>query len=251
MRSRDPLGRVARNLMIALVVLGLPGQLVAQAATRALATRAQLEQLLATGKDGKGGLSDRERAKLKTRLEEGDFQTGDRLILKVANDTALSDTFTVRAGPGVDLPNMDPLSLKGVLRSELQDRVQQYLKKYIREPQVEATSLIRIGILGGVVRPGYYNVAPDRPMGEIIEIGGGVAPDGELKKASIQRDGAERWSKEDVRFAMSRGMSLDELGVQGGDEFTVGRRSAGAGPTLAIITGVVGLAATIVLLARN
>lgn len=232
-----------------LVVVATPAQ--AQAGPRTLATRQELEALVASGHPGKGPLAQREREGILTRLNAGDFQPGDRLILRVVGDTSLTDTFTVRAGQEVPLPGLDPLPLKGVLRSELQQRMEQFLARYLRAPQVQTTSLIRLGLLGGVARPGYYSVAPDMPLGEVIPALGGIAPDGELKKASIVRNGKELWSREEVRQAMGRGSSLDQLGLQSGDEITVGRRSAGIGQPLAIVTGAVGLVATIVLITRN
>ena len=50
---------------------------------------------------------------------------------------------------------------------------------------------------------------------------------------------------------MASGKSLDVLGLQGGDEIQVGHRGQGFGSTLAIITGVVTLGATIILLTRH
>jgi protein involved in polysaccharide export with SLBB domain len=219
---------------------------------RALATREDLEGLLAAANQGSGPrLTDRERQILEHRLQEGDFRVGDRLVVSVAGEKALSDTFTVRSGQMLVLPDMAPLSLHGVLRSELRDKLQPHVSQYIREPTVGAEALLRIGILGSVARPGYYNVRADQPLGDVLSVAGGLATEADLGKAVILRDGSEYWPREEVRRAMASGKSLDVVGLQSGDEIQIGRRGAGFGSTLAIITGVVTLGATIILLTRH
>jgi protein involved in polysaccharide export with SLBB domain len=216
---------------------------------RALASREDLEGLLAAANQGSGPrLTAQERQVIEHRLQEGDFRVGDRLVVEVAGEKALSDTFTVRAEQMLVLPDMAPLPLRGVLRSELQDKLQAHVSQYIRDPTVTAEALIRIGILGSVARPGYYNVRADQPLGDMLGVAGGLAGDADLGKARVLRDGNEYWPREQVRQAMASGKSLDVLGLQGGDEIQIGRRGQGFGATLAIIAGVASLATTIILI---
>jgi hypothetical protein len=219
---------------------------------RALATREDLEKSLAAAAQGTGQrISDRDRQVLEHRLKEGDFQVGDRLVVTVQGEKALSDTFTVRAEQMLVLPDMPPLSLHGVLRSELQDRLLAHVSQYIRSPDVTAEALLRIGVLGAVVRPGYYNVRAAQPLGDMLTVAGGLSAEADLGKAQILRDGKEYWPRDDVRRAMASGQSLDLLGLKGGDEFMIGRRGGGIGPTVAILGGLATLVTTIVLVSRN
>jgi hypothetical protein len=242
-------------VLLVVMVMGVVPSLAAQGemlVNRALATREDLEGLLAAARQGSGPkLSTRERQVVEHRLQEGDFLVGDRLVVTVEGEKALSDTFTVRAGQTLVLPDMAPLPLHGVLRSELQNKLQSHVSQYIRNPTATAEALIRIGILGSVARPGYYNVRADQPLGDMLGVAGGLAGDADLGKARILRDGNEFWPREEVRRAMASGKSLDVLGLQGGDEIQVGHRGQGFGSTLAIITGVVTLGATIILLTRH
>jgi protein involved in polysaccharide export with SLBB domain len=243
-----------RAVLAITMVFSLSSPAVAQGpvpVNRALATREDLRgALAAAGKAGSPKLSARDRETIERRLQEGDFQPGDRLVLSVLEEKALSDTFTVRADQILVLPDMEPLSLRGVLRSELQDKLLAHISQYIRNPNVTAEALLRIGILGSVLRPGYYNLRADIPLGDVPSVAGGFAPDADLGKARILRDGKEYWPRDDVRRAMASGRSLDVMGLKGGDEFQVGRHGAGFGATLAIVTGVATLATTILLLAR-
>src|SRR5687768_2701497 len=47
-----------------------------------------------------------EATELRERLRDGDFQVGDRIVLSVRGDSALTDTFVVRAGRTLSLPNV-------------------------------------------------------------------------------------------------------------------------------------------------
>jgi len=216
---------------------------------RALATREDLQAALATaGKTSGPKLSDRDRQTLEQRLEEGDFRMGDRLVVRVQSETTLTDTFTVRAQQILLLPDMAPLSLHGVLRSELEAKLLEHVSLYIRSPTLTAEALLRVGVLGAVVRPGYYNVPADQALGDLPAVAAGLAADADLGKIQVLRDGKEYWPKSDVRRAMASGQSLDVLGLKGGDEFVVGRRGAGIGPTIVVLSGVVTLATTAILL---
>src|ERR1043166_2314097 len=44
---------------------------------------------------------------IRERLENGDFNVGDRIALRVANVPSLTDTFTVRGGRVLELPDID------------------------------------------------------------------------------------------------------------------------------------------------
>ena len=63
-------------------------------------------------------------AAIRARLTAGDFQPGDRIILTYFSDVIHTDTLIVREGRVVDLlATKTVLSLQGVLRSELKDRL--------------------------------------------------------------------------------------------------------------------------------
>src|SRR5207249_6695292 len=86
------------------------------------------------------------------------FQAGDRILLHVEGDSALSDTFTVVAGPALRLPEIGEISLAGVPRANLEAHLTRELGRFIKDPVVQARALIRVSVLGEVTRPGYYAV---------------------------------------------------------------------------------------------
>lgn len=159
---------------------------------------------------------------LKTRLEHGDFQEGDRIVMVMRNNPALTDTITVRAGKTLELPQMDPLSLEGVLRSELTDRLTKHVAKFLRDPSLTATPLVRLAVIGHVGRPGFYYVPADALLSDVIMKAGGPTPDGDLAKVEVRRGTDVVWHEDDVRTALADGLSVDRLHLRAGDELSVG-----------------------------
>jgi len=172
-------------------------------------------------------LRDRARAEgslVRARLDNGDYQVGDRIVLAVANETALSDTFTVAQGRLLELGELADLPLTGVLRSELEDRVRAHLRQYLRDPSVRALSLIRVSVEGGVARPGFYVIPSQTPLADVVMAAGGPASDGQIQDLIVQRGELALVSTDEVRAALADGTTLDQLNLRAGDRIVVPRR---------------------------
>jgi polysaccharide export outer membrane protein len=169
----------------------------------------------------------REAAALRTRLEQGDFQTGDRLLLTVEGEEALSDSFTVEQGPAVFLPTAGRVSLAGVLRSEVESHLTRELTQFIRDPEVRARTTIRITVTGEVGQPGFRTVGSDQLVTDVLAESGQVTRDADLGKIRIERGNQVVWDSEALGPEIVEGRTLDQLGVRAGDRLVVGKRSAG------------------------
>ena len=179
---------------------------------------------------------------MRLRLTEGDFQVGDRIVLSVAGDSTLADTITVRAGPVLPLGHYGDVSLRGVLRQELVQHLTTVLDRYIRTPDVEALTLVRVAIVGWVVRPGYYHIPADALMSDLVMLAGGPTTEGDLTRISVRRDASELITTQSVRGAVAAGRTVTDLGLRAGNEIMIGerkRRSIGAvAPILSVLTAV-------------
>src|SRR2546423_4137363 len=102
------------------------------------------------------------------------FQVGDRILLHVEGDSALSDTFTVVAGPALRLPAIGEISLAGVRRTDLEAHLTRELGRYIQDPGGQARALIRVSLLGEVVRPGYHALPVDMVLADALMVAGGA-----------------------------------------------------------------------------
>jgi protein involved in polysaccharide export with SLBB domain len=165
-----------------------------------------------------------EAAAVRARLRDGDFRVGDAIVLNVVNVPQFSDTFPVRAGVVIQLPEVAPIPLSGVLRSELEPHLRRYIGRYVINPTVEAYSLVRVAVAGAVARPGFYEVRPDAPVSEAVMSAGGLAPLGDATKMSVRRAGHVVIPEDALRTSMATGATLDDLNIRPGDELRVGDR---------------------------
>jgi hypothetical protein len=208
-------------------------------ASRNFETRTELEaQAIAADAGGR----ESEARLIRHRLERGDFQDGDRILLTVQGSGGFSDTLTVRAGRQLELPQLAPLPLGGVLRSELLARLSAHLSQFLRNPVVTVRPLLRVGILGHVMRPGYYYTSADLPISDVLMTAGGPAPDADVSKVSVRRGGQIIIDERATRSAFSAGRSLDMLHMQAGDEIQVGKERQFNWPIIvSSVTGLLGV----------
>lgn len=228
--------RVARALLV-LAALAI-GNSAATAQTGAeptdaqAQTRTEVEALVTLAeRDAATAKSDSVRAvkkataeALRSRLRDGDFEVGDRIILRVSGVPALSDTFTVAAGRVLHLPDIGDVPLTGVLRSELQPYLQRQIARYVINPTVEARSLMRVSVLGAVEKPGFYAVPPDMLVGDALMVAGGLAKEADVRKTIVRRGSTEVWTRNRLHSAILSGLTVEQLRLQPGDEIVVGER---------------------------
>ncbi len=156
----------------------------------------------------------------------GDFQPGDRILLRVEGDSALSDTFTVVAGPALRLPAIGEIPLGGVRRADLETHLTRELSRYLKDPVVHARALIRVSVLGEVVRPGFYAVPLDLVLADALMAAGGPTQDARVDRLRIVRGQSALWAGAPLQSQMARGATLEQLGIRAGDRIEVpgGRR---------------------------
>ncbi len=241
------LGRWPAGAALALfLVAGLPAVGAAQQggpdAARPLATRTELEGYLARMtpalRNSSAGRT------IQDRLTNGDLQAGDKVLLHVAGDSSLSGTFTIRPDRTLVLPSLQPITVNGVLRSELEDHLRREVGRFLREPVVQASSQIRLAVVGEVARPGFLDLSPESRASEVIVAAGGLTGGGDLYKTVVRRNGEILYDKDAVRDVFAKGVSLDQMNLHSGDEIVVGRRKQGTN-VLAVVGALGGASALI------
>lgn len=186
----------------------------------------------------------RDLASLRARLEDGDFHVGDQLIVTVSRDDVQVDTATVRDGKMVSFAALPDVSLAGLLRSEVQARLQAHLDRYRKEFSVRVNLLTRLQVAGQVARPGFYSISPDRPVSEVIMLAGGPTPLSKLDQVSIRRDRRLIVKASQWRDAVKSGTTIAQLGLQPGDEIAIAGRRQGIGPVQIIQIGFLTISGT-------
>lgn len=158
---------------------------------------------------------------MQNRLEEGDFRPGDQIGLLVEGEPDFPDTVVVEAGPSILLPNVGSVSLKGVLRSELQDHLTRELGRYLRDPVLRVWPTIRLTVRGRVGQPGFYTFPAALPLGNAIMQAGGPDADANMEKITVLRGEDVVLDSDAVETAIAQGRTFDQLGLRPGDEINV------------------------------
>lgn len=224
------------------------------------ATRAQLQALAVTTDQEAAANTDpairqqkqMQAATIRTRLRDGDFDVGDRVFLTIRTDSMVNDTVVVRAGRMIRLPNLPDISLAGVLRSELQDYLTTQLARYIKRPEVQTTSLVRVAVMGAVSKPGFYQLPADIALADAIMIAGGPTSNADVDRTQVKRGNDVVYSSTLLGQEVAKGATLDQLNIRPGDQILIGERHKTNWGLVASIVGIsAGLISTAVVLSRH
>lgn len=217
------------GVIAALAAAATTGALEAQSAAgthRRLATRDDLKVALQAAERAASASEPKERQKherdaaaIRSRLESGDFLPGHRILLQVSGgDSVLSDTFTVRMDQRLALPRMGDIALRGVLDSELEPHLTREISRYIRQPIVTATGLIRVQVTGGIGRPGFHVVPGEMTVTDLIMAAGGPVAGVNLRSTQVRRGSETVADAKAFTSMMQLGMTVSAMGLRDGDE---------------------------------
>ncbi len=180
---------------------------------------------------------------IRDRLEEGDFRPGDEIKVTVLMEPGLSATYTVTSFRTIILPGNTEISVRKVLRSEIQGYLTKELTRVVNDPSVTAEPSIRLSIFGGVGHPGFYNAPANLPLSLFMQrpdMGGGPANNVQLKKSQVIRNGIVVVDGPEFAAAIYAGSTLDQLNIQAGDVVQVAIKPA-SGLFWRIVGGVTAL----------
>ena len=163
-------------------------------------------------------------APLRAQQEDPYLRAGDRILLRVTGEPQLTDTFTVIPGPAIDLPTLGTVPLAGVRRDSVEAHLTTFLARYLRDPQVRAVVLLRLGVAGEVVRPGFYALPSTAVLEDLIMAAGGMTQNARLDKAKLVRDEDVVLHPDEVRRSIASGETLAAIGLHSGDALQIPRR---------------------------
>lgn len=248
------LGRCTAALWLVCVAIGSANAQSSLGEMRRTMTRAELENALASIDKLSASTSDKkvkeqmmvEAAAIRERLRVGDFYPGDRIVVRVLNDTTVSDTFTVKQGRIIEFQSIPQLSLAGVLDSELLTTVKTHIAKYLRDPDVAVTPLVRLQMSGGIAQPGWHQFPTDQTLSDAIMSVGGPTQTAEIQKSDIVRGGRVIIDRSATARALRLGKTIGDLGLRDGDELRIAEKlSANSGRLWAILPLVTSILLTI------
>jgi len=179
--------------------------------------------------------SAQEAATIRRRLSEGDFRVGDRIFVEIDGSVPdgiqgastpvaeLRDTVTVMDGARITVRNIGEVSLAGVLRSELQVRVNAAVNEVILNSRANTRPLVRLAVFGAVSRPGFYTVPLETRVDDLVMLAGGPAPEALMNSMRFQRGDTAVLDAEELRGIIASGKVIGELGLHEGDQLMIDR----------------------------
>jgi protein involved in polysaccharide export with SLBB domain len=199
-----------------------------------LATRAELEARLQSVARASASTAygDRLRARVATegtsiqrRLADGDFRVGDRIAVRVEGSLPLSDTLTVLDGRRLVLPQLGEVSLAGVLRSELDSKLLDFVRLTVLDATVNARPLVRMAVFGPVTNPGYHAVPMETRLDELLASAGGPTGEADPATLRVMRGESIVLDDKEVASAIVEGRAIGSLGLREGDQLVLRPRS--------------------------
>jgi len=242
-------------LLIALLFSGARARLSAQERGPGMESRAELSAMLdslrtrtAVGDDQAQERTRERIAAIERRLRVGDFLPGDVVGLDVSGQPSWTGSFPVQQDQMLELPELDPIPLAGVLYSEVEATIRDALAEVLRTPRVKVHPLMRVAVVGEVGAPGFYDVPPSTFLSDLITAAGGPTNAARMDKVALRRQGKTIAEGQQLSYG---GLTLRDAGVLGGDEFYIPARGTGFMGGVRNFSILLGTVATITLIATR
>lgn len=151
------------------------------------------------------------------------FQPGDAVRIRVwelyqeqTQAFHLSGDYPINQDGFIIMPLLGEIKVQGLTVNECMNVLTEKLKMYLHNPYVEVRPLIRIVMQGAFNRPGSYRVDPSASLWDLVAEAGGPAANCDLRKMVVERGG--KVVIKDVLQSFENGYSLDEIGIESGDQ---------------------------------
>jgi protein involved in polysaccharide export with SLBB domain len=93
---------------------------------------------------------------------------------------------------------------------------------------VRTRALVRIGVIGAVRAPGFHYVPADGQVADPITVAGGYTPAANQPEQRVERNGQPILAGQALDRALQTGLTLDQAGLQSGDQFVIPEKSTGS-----------------------
>jgi len=169
------------------------------------------------------------------------LRPGDLIRLQVFRQPEFSGEFIVSPEGTIQHPLLNTVSVVGVPRSTIRERIRQALSRFEREPNFVFDYLYRVAVGGEVRIPNLYNLTPETTVSQAIAAAGGVGESGRLDRVHVLRDGR------DLLVDLQRPDSdAAAMRIRSGDQIRVGRRTNVVrdfvGPFASILSAIAAIA---------
>ena len=154
------------------------------------------------------------------QADSAHLRPGDAIRLTVWRQPEFSGEFPVSAEGTVQHPLLSHVSVVGVPRSVIRQRLEEALSRYGRDPQFVFDFLYRVAVSGEVRLPNLYTLIPETTIGQAVAAAGGITEFGRTDNVRVIRAGqviVVNLKRPDPEVA--------EMRIRSGDQIRVSRRT--------------------------
>lgn len=158
------------------------------------------------------------------------FQPGDAVRIQIfelyqqqVRDLNLSNDYPINPNGSIVMPIIGEVKVKDYTVYEVMTNLQKRFSEHIKNPYVHVRPLIRITLQGAFNKPGAYHVDPSSSLWSVVELAGGPTGNCDLSRMRVERGG--KVVIEDVLKAFEQGVSLEEVGIESGDQLVAPTRN--------------------------
>ena len=144
---------------------------------------------------------------------------GDALDVVYFGREELSGQFPIDQDGTIHYPLAGRVEVGGMSGEEAADTLRERMRVFFNDPELSATPLLRVNVLGAVVRPGLYPMNPTLNIFDAIGTAGGPTREADFERILLVRGGD--YYVVDTRRTLQLGRSLSQIGIQSGDVIVV------------------------------
>lgn len=177
---------------------------------------------------------------------------GDVLEIVFFGREELSGQFPIDEAGQIQYPLVGRVTVEGLTGDQAAAALREALSTQFNNPEVSVMPLIRVNVLGAVMRPGLYPLNPTYNVFDAIGAAGGPARDADFEEIGLVRGGD--YFVLDTRETLQLGRSLAQMGIQSGDIIIVPDRPRTLQTAAAISSFVavaIALLNTVLILSRD
>ncbi len=145
--------------------------------------------------------------------------TGDVLRIVFFGRQELSGEFPIDEAGDIQYPLVGRVEMAGLTGEQAVEALSAALTDFFNNPEIAVTPLIRVNVLGAVVRPGLYPLDPTFNVFDAIGSAGGPSREADFEEILLVRGGD--YYVIDTRRTLQLGRSLSQIGIQSGDIIVV------------------------------
>ncbi|NES86509.1 MAG: polysaccharide export protein [Moorea sp. SIO2B7] len=164
------------------------------------------------------------------------LDVGDGITINVQRFPEFSVSGVIDAEGNILIPILGRMSLVGLTLEEVETKISFELgRRFLKsEPEVISALVaprpVDITLVGEIVRPGFYTLAPNTPITSLILSAGGSTSDADLRSIIVRRtlvDGTLIEETVNLYGSLIEGRKPPDIRLQGGDTIIVSRLQVG------------------------